>query len=203
MTNKHQEDLEHIRSMMERSSRFISLSGISGVIAGIVALVASGFAYYFMYVSNTSYFNETKFYDRNLLIKLLIVGISALVCAIFAGIFFTVRKSRKNNIKIWTATSRRLIINLAIPLFAGGIFCIAMINYGIAGLVAPVTLIFYGLALINAGKYTLNDVEYLGYFELALGLISLFFTGYGLYFWAIGFGLLHIIYGILMEKKYH
>lgn len=202
MKNKHLEDLEHIRSMMERSSRFISLSGVSGVIAGIVALVASGFAYYFMYAS-TGYFNETLFNDRSLLSKLLILGISALACAIFAGIFFTVRKSKKNNIKIWTATTRRLLINLAIPLFAGGIFCIAMIYYGIAGLVAPVTLIFYGLALINAGKYTLNDVEYLGYFELALGLISLFFIGYGLYFWAIGFGLLHIIYGILMEKKYH
>ena len=203
MTNKHQDDLEHIRSMMERSSRFISLSGISGIMAGVIALIASGFAFYFMSKNGVNYFADNRSYSSTLQNQLMITGMLALIGALFFGIFFTVRKSKKNKIKIWNALSQRLLISLLIPLIAGGIFCMALIYHGQFGLVAPATIIFYGLALINASKYTLNDIGYLGYCQLALGLIALFFVGYGLFFWALGFGLLHIIYGFVMHKKYH
>jgi hypothetical protein len=63
-------------------------------------------------------------------------------------------------------------------------------------------LIFYGLALINASKYTYNDIRYLGISELLIGLCSTLFLGYGLFFWAAGFGLAHIVYGALMYFKY-
>lgn len=203
MTNKHQDDLEHIRSMMERSSRFISLSGISGIMAGVIALIASVFAFYFMSKNGINYLADNRSYSPTLQNQLMITGMLALIGALYFGIFFTVRKSRKNNIKIWNALSQRLLISLIIPLIAGGIFCLALIYHGQFGLVAPATLIFYGLALINASKYTLNDIKYLGYCQLLLGLIALFFIGYGLFFWALGFGLLHIIYGFMMHKKYH
>ncbi|MEO9210211.1 MAG: hypothetical protein ABI208_03885, partial [Ginsengibacter sp.] len=111
--------------------------------------------------------------------------------------------SKKNKIAIWNSLTKRLLISLAAPLLAGGVFCLALIYYGQFGLVAPATLIFYGLALINASKYTLNDIGYLGYCELTIGLIAVFFIGLGLIFWAVGFGLLHIIYGFMMHKKYH
>jgi hypothetical protein len=129
--------------------------------------------------------------------------VATLVIAIFFGVYFTLQKSKRNHQKIWNALSKRLVISLFIPLIAGGIFCIALFFQGYFGLVAPVMLIFYGLALMNASKYTFNDVEYLGYCELILGLISLFLVGYGLIFWTIGFGVLHIVYGIMMQKKYH
>lgn len=203
MIDKHQDDLEHIRFMMERSSRFISLSGISGIIAGIIALIASGFAYYFMSKSGIADFADNRSYGSLLLSRLMTTGMLALIGALFFGIFFTVRKSRKNKIQIWNSLTKRLLISLVIPLVAGGVFCIALIYHSLIGLVAPATLIFYGLALINASKYTLNDIEYLGYCQLALGSVALFFIGHGLVFWAIGFGLLHIIYGFLMHKKYH
>jgi len=69
-------------------------------------------------------------------------------------------------------------------------------------LIAPVMLVFYGLALINASKYTLNDIRYLGYAETVIGLIACFFVDYGLLAWTIGFGALHIIYGLMMFYKY-
>jgi len=68
--------------------------------------------------------------------------------------------------------------------------------------VAPLTLIFYGLALVNASKYTLSEIRSFGIAEIVLGLIAMAFIGYGLLFWAIGFGLLHIIYGIIMHVRY-
>jgi len=70
------------------------------------------------------------------------------------------------------------------------------------GMVTPSCLIFYGLALINGSKYTVSEVRYLGYLELVLGIVNLWATRYGLYFWAAGFGVLHILYGIVMWNKY-
>lgn len=204
MNNKHQEDLEHIRSMMERSSRFISLSGKSGVIAGIVALIAAFLSYYLLKNSGGEYFgNKHISISSALITKLIIICLATLIIAIFFGIYFTIQKSKRNNQKIWNSLSKRLLVSLFVPLVAGGIFCIALFYQGHLGLIAPVMLIFYGLALMNASKYTFNDVEYLGYCELILGLMALFLVGYGLIFWAIGFGLLHIIYGFMMQKKYH
>ncbi len=125
-----------------------------------------------------------------------------LVFAVGTGIILTTRQARKKGQKIWDSTSQRLMINMTIPLIVGGVFCLSLLFYGIVGLVAPATLIFYGLALLNASKYTLEDIRYLAYCELALGCISTLFIGYGLMFWALGFGVLHIVYGASMYYKY-
>lgn len=202
MKDKHQEDLEHIRAMMERSSRFISLSGLSGIIAGVVALIASGLAYYFIQKSGGDYFDGDINFSQSLLPKLLITCLASLIIAIFFGVYFTLQKSKKNKVKIWNSLSKRLLISLLVPLFAGGVFCLALFYNNYFNFIAPAMLVFYGLALINASKYTLSDVGYLGYCELALGLASLFLAEYALIFWAVGFGLLHIIYGVMMQKKY-
>jgi hypothetical protein len=203
MDSKHQEDLSHIRSMMERSSRFISLSGLSGIFAGISAIVGAIFAFYFLHEDGISYLdNNHKIFSRDLIVSLFFVASLVLFFAIFFGIFFTIRKSKKYNLPIWTSATQNMLLNLAIPLFVGLVFCIALLYYGIFGFIAPVTLIFYGLALINAEKYTLSDIKYLGYCELALGCISLFYLGRGLIFWVVGFGFLHVIYGIIMYRKH-
>jgi len=203
MNQKHQEDLAHIRSMMERSSRFISLSGLSGVFAGLSALIGGLYVYQLFKANGLDYLDdEHKLYSANLVSELIWIGIVILLCAFTFGIFFTIRKSRKYNLPIWTSATKNMIFNLAVPLFVGGIFCLALIYHESYGLVAPATLIFYGLAVINAEKYTFSDIKYLGFSELILGLISLFYIGYGLIFWIIGFGILHIVYGLVMFKKY-
>jgi hypothetical protein len=195
---EHLQTLSDIRSMMERSSRFISLSGLSGVVAGIIALIG---AYLGNRVINSSR-NEitTNFTHTANLLFLIAVGV--LILSVSAGILLTIRNSRKRNMKIWDPTAKRLLINLMIPLGTGGIFCFILFYHGIIDLVAPATLIFYGLSLLNASKYTFNDIRYLGICEIILGLVSSVYVGYGLLFWAFGFGVLHIIYGGLMYFKY-
>ncbi|WP_433833545.1 hypothetical protein [Flavobacterium anhuiense] len=203
MNQKHQEDLAHIRSMMERSSRFISLSGLSGVFAGLSALIGGIYVYQLFKVNGIDYLNDGhRLYSTNLVSELFWIGIIIMVVALVFAAFFTVRKSRKYNLPIWTSATKKMLFHLAVPLVTGGIFCLALIYYGHFGFVAPSTLIFYGLAVVNAEKYTFSDIKYLGFSELILGCIALFNIGYGLIFWIIGFGILHIVYGLVMFKKY-
>lgn len=201
--NNIKEDLSHIRQMMERSSRFISLSGLSGVFAGLSALIGAIYVYLIFRREGMSYFDgRQNFYKPALVQELFLTGLIILIVALLSGYFFTARKSKKQNLEIWDSTTKRLLINFSIPLIAGGVFCLALLYHHLLVFIAPVTLIFYGLALINAERYTLSDVKYLGFCELGLGLISLFFLGWGLLFWVIGFGVLHIVYGLVMYKKY-
>ncbi|MCJ7934615.1 MAG: hypothetical protein MUW56_13530 [Chryseobacterium sp.] len=202
-TKNYHEDLSHIRSMMERSSRFISLSGLSGVVAGVTALVGAGYVYYAMEREKVSYIHGGKVsYTPALVQELILTGLIVLVVAVFSGYVFTANKSKKKGLKIWDATTKRLLVNFAVPLAAGGIFCSALIAHELFVWIAPVTLIFYGLALVSAERYTLPDVKYLGYCEIVLGLVASFILGWGLLFWSVGFGILHIVYGLIMHRKY-
>ncbi|MCG2792467.1 MAG: hypothetical protein L6262_02815 [Weeksellaceae bacterium] len=202
-SKNYQEELAHIRQLMERSSRFISLSGLSGVIAGIVALLGSVYVYFVFQRESLDYFDvERNNYTHDLAKELFFVTLLVLSLAIMSGFIFTARKSKKKNLKIWDSITKKLLFNFAIPLVAGGTFCVALWHHHHFAFIAPVMLIFYGLALINAERYTLSDIKYLGICEVVLGIVSLFFLGWGLMFWTIGFGFLHIFYGILMYKKY-
>jgi hypothetical protein len=203
--------LHDIKKMMEKSSRFISLSGWSGVAAGSCALVGAWFAYQVIHESNSSDLSRTNdAYGRNAGIsmtdvignRLFTIAILTFVAALVLAFLFTYIRSKKNNISLWGNTSRRLLINVSIPMAVGGIFLLKLIESGAYGLIAPGCLIFYGLALVNGSKYTLGEIRYLGYGQIILGIINCFAIGYGLYFWAIGFGVLHIIYGIIMWNKY-
>lgn len=91
---------------------------------------------------------------------------------------------------------------MMIPLFAGGIYCLVLYNHRQLALIAPATLIFYGLALVNASKYTINDIRNLGIAILVTGLVASAMVDYGLLFWAFGFGILHIVYGMTIHNKY-
>ncbi|MDQ3045983.1 MAG: hypothetical protein M3R27_00420 [Bacteroidota bacterium] len=198
---EHLQAISEIRSMMERSSRCISLSGLSGIFSGIFALIG---AYYAQKLLNNLPVNERGYSSDNngILFMLLMDAGLVLTTSLFMGTILTMRNSRRKGIKVWDHSAKRLLINLGIPLVTGGLFCIALLYHGIIGLVAPATLVFYGLALINASKYTFNDIRYLGFCEIILGIISCFYIGYGLYFWAAGFGILHIVYGAVMYYKY-
>lgn len=202
-TNKYLNDISEIKNMMNRSSRFISLSGLSGILAGIYSLIGAWFAYNTIYLDTLAFGNY-----KNLIItqesvnKLFAIAITVILLSLITGIILSYRKANKQNEKFWDASSKRLITNFMIPMATGGIFILFLIEKEILGLVAPLTLLFYGLACVNASKYTLGGVRYLGITMIILGLISTKFIGYGLLFWALGFGFCHIFYGAVMYFKY-
>jgi len=199
-------EVKDIRLMMERSSRFISLSGLSGVSAGIFALIAAWVARSIIFKNYYGEYEARGRFDDNAfsVLKIQLISLAAAVFAVafLTAFYFTWRKSNKLGVSLWNHTSRRLFWNLVIPLVAGGLFILGMLQYDDWRFVSPACLIFYGMALVNASKYTLTDIRYLGYCEIAVGLVNMQWIGYGLYFWALGFGVLHIIYGVVMWWKY-
>ncbi len=203
MSQKIEDDLQHIRKMMEQSSRFLSLSGLSGVIAGLIALSGAFGAWYTLKQYGIDYFTDTRIVAGSGLVKqLFCLAAVVLAGAIGFGALLTIRKTRKKGLKVWTPTTKKLLLALFVPLIFGGLFCLGALYHGHFEIIAPLTLLCYGMALINASRYTVSDVGSLGYSEALLGVIAMFLPGYGLVFWALGFGVLHIIYGLLMHKKY-
>ena len=196
--NKELETLQDIKMMMERSSRFISLSGWSGIAAGCCALIGAAIAYPIVADRHL----REDLYTTKEVKCLLLIALCTFVAALVSAFFFTYVRSKRINVPIWSNTSKRLSWSVAVPIVAGGIFLLKMISLGFFGLVAPGCLIFYGVALFTGSKQTLDEIKYLGYAEILLGCVSLCFLGYGLLFWAIGFGLFHILYGIWMWMKY-
>jgi len=200
---KYLKDISEIKNIMDKSSRFISLSGLSGILAGIYALIGAWLAY------NTIYFDTTTLgeYDdlvitQPMIERLFIVAFAVLFLSVVTAVVMSANKAKKSNDTLWNASSKRLLVNFLIPLASGGFFILFLIEKNMFGLVAPLTLLFYGLACVNASKYTLGDVRYLGITMIILGLLSTWFLGYGLLFWAIGFGICHIVYGSMMYFKY-
>ena len=198
------ETLQDIRRIMDRSSRFLSLSGLSGVSAGVFALIGAYVARNWIYEYYTTSGEPAVAHNAYMGIIWKLAGLAGAVlfCAVASAFYFTWRRTKKNNVPIWGPTSRKLVVNMLIPLIAGGVFIIGLLSHGQWYFVAPAILIFYGLALVNASKYTFGDIRYLGLLEIVLGLVNMWYIGYGLYFLAIGFGVLHIIYGLIMWRKY-
>lgn len=199
----YEKDLASIRSMMERSGKFLSLSGLSGVMAGVYALIGATLAYRMIYYPYSPF--GLRFYyvnEEEVIGNLLVIAIMVLVLSIGTGLFLSYRKAKKLNLSIWNTSSQHLIINLLIPLVTGGLFILILLSRGYLIIVASSCLIFYGLALVNASRFTVDEIRYLGFCEILLGLASALLPGYGLVFWAIGFGVLHIVYGTVMHYRY-
>lgn len=201
-------ELREIRNLMERSSKFLSLSGIAGIIIGIIAIagVATAYAYLGLGFNEPGYYNFSAAQNEAEVaaveIFLFAIFMAVLILSLFTGIYFAVRNAKKKGLPVWDATASRLLLNMMIPLAAGGIYCLILFYHGLMELIAPATLIFYGLALINASKYAINEIRYLGIIEVAVGLTASLFVDYGLLFWAFGFGLLHMVYGIKIYFKH-
>lgn len=191
-------DISEIKNLMNKSTRFISLSGLSGVLAGTFALIGAAYAYWLVTSSKRGYLIlDGKIFNLVLLDLILVF-----ILSVGTAIYLTTLKARKNNERIWDATTKRLLSSFLVPLIAGGIYTLIILKQQRYGQTGALMLLFYGLALVNASKYTLGYVKYLGYTEIILGLLCAVYPGFGFWFWVIGFGVMHIVYGILMYFKY-
>ena len=198
MEEKYLQDINEIKNMMNKSSQFISLSGLAGILAGFYALIGA-------FVAKQLLMNHNRYYitlESRTFQNIVLTAFLVLVLSVITAILLTFAKAKKGGESVWNATSKRMIINFLIPLVTGGIFSFVLIRNEVYGLIAPVTLIFYGMSCVNASKYTFRDVRYLGITIIILGLLATEFSGYALEFWTLGFGVCHILYGSIMYYKY-
>lgn len=191
-------DLSEIKNLMNKSTRFISLSGLSGIMAGIYAIIGAGYAYWIVTSSVKGYLILDGSVFNIVLFDLFLIAFFTVITAVF----LTARKAKKNGEKMLDKSALRAIGSFLIPLITGGIYILIILNQQKYGQTGALMLIFYGLSLVNASKYTLGQIKYLGFIEIGLGLICALFPGYGFWLWVIGFGIMHIIYGVIMHFKY-
>jgi hypothetical protein len=190
--DQHLQSLAEIRQMMERSSKVLSLSGLSGVSAGLVALAGVLLARWI----------ESRFSSDELVMAFVADAVCVLILALALAAVFSARMANKKNLPVWTQTLKHLLLDLSVPLGAGGVFCLALASARSYALIPGTMLVFYGLALVSGSKYALKEVRYLGMTQLVLGCMALFARGQGLTLWAIGFGVMHIVYGVWMYVRY-
>lgn len=192
-------DIVEIRTMMERSSKFVSLSGWAGILAGIYALAGG-------YIANRVYgFNPDEIADKTSgsgMTQVVMLALVILILALCTAVYFSYRRANKRGEKLWNPSAKQLLICMAVPLLAGSVLILILLSEGLVGLLAPFSLLFYGLALFNASKFTYDAVKVLGLAEIALGLLGSWLVGYGLLLWMLGFGVAHIIYGIYVYYRY-
>lgn len=191
-SEKQLQDITEIRQMMERSSRFISLSGWAGISAGVFALLGMIAAFLLMDSDKTA----------SLQTYLIADALIVLLLALSSSFYFSWRKARKQDAKLWTPVTRKLLVSMAIPLVTGGIYCTIFLLNDLNQYIAGSTLIFYGLALVNAGRFVNRESVLLGILEIILGLLATIWPANSLWVWGIGFGVLHILYGIVLHYKY-
>jgi hypothetical protein len=197
-------ELHSIKNLMERSTKFISLSGLSGIMAGIYALIGALIGYKMVYTENSGLLLRDYYINEpTVLWPLFVVALAVLLLSISTGIWLTFRQAQKKGESFWNPVSKRLVMSMAIPLVTGGLFILILILRGYFGVIASSCLVFYGLALVAGSHYTFSDVKWLGCCEIILGLMAALFPGYGIIFWVIGFSVLHILYGSIMHFKYN
>ncbi|MGQ1948730.1 hypothetical protein ACT3CD_16690 [Geofilum sp. OHC36d9] len=205
--NRPNEDLKHIRQMMEASSKFLSLSGLSGIAVGSFALIGAVLAYLLLLHSgNVKYDDYLRLLNGSnshyFRLALVADGLFVLVGALVSAYVISYRKSKQQGVAFWTPSAKNMVISLFTVLATGGLFCLTLIINGSIQLIAAAMLIFYGLALLNAAKYSKHDLHILAYTQIFLGLLAALLLNYGLFLWTLGFGVVHILYGIVMYLKY-
>jgi len=190
--DKHIEDLRAIHNLMERSSIFVNLSGIGAIIVGLCALAGSWFAHRILWQYSLAPYTLTE-------LKLSLLTLAAIVFFSALGIYvlFVWLRSRQLKAKFWNATARKISINFGVPFLSGSLVVFHLLTNDYISMVAPVSIIVYGIAVFCASHNSFVESRLLAVLEIALGVVALWFPGQGLWFWMVGFGLLHILYGIV------
>jgi hypothetical protein len=197
------DDLKQIRTIMERSSIFLSLSGFSGLIVGVIGIAASILMAKFCHgiLLTTEVLQRIRL-DTGLQTQLTIVLLTALSLSLSAAFLFSLNKAKRTHLPIFHKVSRSFAVHFFMPLLTGGIIITIIALRGYYDLILPSTLVFYGLSLLNASKYTLHEIVFLGVISIGLGILAMIFIPYTIFFWGAGFGLCTTIYGLILYSKY-
>ncbi|MBK7028368.1 MAG: hypothetical protein IPH45_03800 [Bacteroidales bacterium] len=198
----YKQTLADIRNLMDHSARFQSLSGLAGISSGLAAL--TGLAAFYLYFGY-SLFEPFLFVNYQTVPFLMLDGAVILMVSLILAFILTKRNAQKHNEKLWTPIFKRVLLFWSIPMASGGILLLPYFS-GSGPILFPtaisLTLVFYGLALTSASRYSLNELFWLGIINIILGLTAFFLWKYSLIFWGLGFGVMNVVFGVYVYRKH-
>ena len=147
--DKALESVFEIKELMEKSSKFISVSGIAAILAGIYALAGAYIAT--QVITSDMYLSDT--------LKLMaIIAMAVLAAAAVTAGILSYCKSQKMGQKFFSRLTYRALWNFSLPMLTGGVLCISILMHEYYDILASVMLLFYGLALVNVSKFTYSSI---------------------------------------------
>ncbi|MDX1492730.1 MAG: hypothetical protein R3253_01555 [Longimicrobiales bacterium] len=180
------DNLRYIRETMERSGSFTHVSGIGGVVMGLVALVAAFIA--------RSMAGDLEW--------LAVWIVAAGIClAVAAGSM--ARKSRAEGVSLLSGPGRKFLWSVTPSLVAGAVLTLVLAQADATGLLPGIWLLLYGSAVVTGGSHSVRPVPLMGVAFMVAGAAALLSpAGWGDIYMAAGFGGLHILFGIVIWRKH-
>ena len=148
--DKALESVNEIKELMEKSSKFISVSGLAAILAGIYALAGA-------YIATLVITPET--YLIVTLEFMAIIALSVLAAAAVTAGILSYCKSKKTGQSFFSRLTYRALWNFSLPMLTGGALCISLLLHGYYDILSSVMLLFYGLTLVNVSKFTLSLIH--------------------------------------------
>lgn len=179
------DNLKYIRDTMARATAFTAISGWGLVGIGITALVAS-----FIAARQPSFKSWMVVWFAEAVVALLIAGWSI------------DRKARAAHMPLFSGPGRKVIFSLSPPLFAGALMTIVLYRAGLTNAIPGLWLLLYGTGVVTGGMFSVSAVPTMGLSFMLLGAIACFAPGVANWLMAAGFGVLHVVFGITIARKY-
>ncbi|MBC7797651.1 MAG: hypothetical protein H7Z37_12330 [Pyrinomonadaceae bacterium] len=180
------DNLRFIRETMERSTAFTAVSGYGGALMGATAIGAAIIA---------SQQTSTKYW--------LITWLAEAVLALAIGVLAMWQKAKIIDAKLFSTPTRKFALGFAPPIFAGIALTIVFYKHNLNDLLPTVWLLIYGAAVMTGGMFSVKPIPIMGAMILSLGVISAISPPeYGNILMALGFGVLQIIFGVIIGRKF-
>jgi hypothetical protein len=180
------DNLEFIRSTMERSGSFTAVPGVGGMLMGATALFAAFAAH--MAKSPRAW---------------LAIWAFEAVLAFTIGLAFSYRKAMRDGNPLLSRAFRRFVLAMAPSGVVGALLTITLFRAGLQGLLPAIWLLLYGLGVSSAGAFSVRVVPLMGVGFLALGGVAAFASpNWGDAIMAAGFGGLHLIFGWMIARDF-
>lgn len=187
-----EENLRVIRELMERSTKYSTFSGPSGILAGAASIVGC--------VVTHSLATRPPGSD-SFRIPFLITWSMVILFAIGADFLLMKRRAARVGKRIVSRLGKQMVFAAGPGLGTGVLLTLYLLQHNMLTNVYPFWMLSYGIAVCAVGQFSQREVKALGVAFLLAGTLTLLMPGWGLPLMALSFGGFHIIYALLISRK--
>ncbi|MGI8812116.1 MAG: hypothetical protein ACR2IH_06260 [Pyrinomonadaceae bacterium] len=180
------DNLKFIRETMERSTHFTAVPGYGGILMGVTAIVAA-------YVAHL----------QPLMSGWLTVWLTEAGLAAAIGLLAMWQKSKIAGESAFSVPAKKFAFGFAAPLVCGIVITLGLGRLGYFEIMPAVWMLLYGAAVVTGGAFSVRVVPVMGWLFIAAGAVQFMLpSGYGNIMMGASFGLMHIIFGGIIAKRY-